>query len=118
MQGKRGAIVAIEPATGEILALVTSPTYNPKLLVGKDRGKNYAQLFRDNDKPTFNRAIQAAYPPGSTFKPSQGLILQQEGIITASTMYPCDHGFVIRGMRVGCHGHASPLNLRPALTTS
>ena len=91
---------------------------NPKLLVGKDRGKNYAQLFRDNDKPTFNRAIQAAYPPGSTFKPSQGLILQQEGIITASTMYPCHHGFVIRGMRVGCHGHASPLNLRPALTTS
>ena len=118
MQGKRGAIVAIEPATGEILALVTSPTYNPKLLVGKDRGKNYAQLFRDNDKPTFNRAIQAAYPPGSTFKPSQGLILQQEGIITASTMYPCHPGFVIRGMRVGCHGHASPLNLRPALTTS
>ncbi len=118
MKGKRGAIVAIEPATGEILALVTSPTYDPRLLVGKDRGKNYAALFRDPEKPTYNRAIQAAYPPGSTFKPSQGLILQQEGIITTSTMYPCTGGYVVKGLRVGCHGHAAPLNLKPALTTS
>lgn len=117
MKGKIGAIVAIEPATGEILCLVSSPNYDPSLLVGKERGKNYASLVRDPFKPLYDRAIQGAYPPGSTFKPTQGLIFLQEGVVTTSTMYPCAHGYV-NGLRVGCHGHASPIALKPALQTS
>lgn len=117
MQGKIGAIVAIEPKTGEILALVTAPNYDPSLLVGKERGKNYAELVKDPYKPLYDRALQGAYPPGSTFKPTQGLILLQEGIVNLSTQYPCHHGYV-NGLRVGCHGHASPIALKPALQTS
>lgn len=117
MQNKIGAIVAIEPSTGEILALVSSPGYDPSLLVGKERGKNYAMLVRDQYKPLYDRALQGAYPPGSTFKPTQGLIFLQEGIVTPSTMYPCHHGYINR-IRVGCHGHASPISLLPALQTS
>lgn len=118
MQNKIGAIVAIEPATGEILALVSSPTYDPKLLVGRERGKNYRALINDFYKPLFDRALKGAYPPGSTFKPSQGLILRQENIITLSTAYPCYHGFISGGLKVGCHGHGSPITLQPALQTS
>ena len=117
MEGKIGAIVAIEPQTGEILALVSSPSYDPSLLVGKERGKNYGMLVQDPFKPLFDRALQAAYPPGSTFKPTQGLIFLQEGIVNLNTMYPCYHGYV-NGLRVGCHGHASPISLKPALQTS
>lgn len=117
MRGKIGAIVAIEPKTGEILCLVTSPGYDPSLLVGKERGKNYASLVQDKYKPLFDRAIQAAYPPGSTFKPTQGLIFLQEGVISEGTMYPC-HGGYVNGLRVGCHGHGSPIALKPALQTS
>ncbi len=117
MQGKIGAIVAIEPRTGEILALVTSPSYDPSLLVGKERGKNYSDLVQNPYKPLYDRALQGAYPPGSTFKPTQGLIFLQEGIVNLSTMYPCYHGYV-NGLRVGCHGHASPISLKPALQTS
>lgn len=117
MQGKIGAIVAIEPSTGEILALVSSPTYDPTLLVGRERGKNYAALVKDLQKPLYDRALQGAYPPGSTFKPTQGLIFLQEGIIDINTRYPCYHGYV-NGLRVGCHGHASPIALKPALQTS
>ncbi len=117
MRNKIGAIVAIEPSTGEILALVTSPSYDPNLLVGKQRGKNYSQLVMDPLKPLYDRAIQAAYPPGSTFKPTQGLIFLQEGVVNAQTRYPCHHGY-INGLRVGCHGHASPISLLPALQTS
>lgn len=118
MQHKVGAIVAIEPKTGEVLALVTSPNYDPSLLVGKERGKNYALLSQDKNKPLFDRSIQAAYPPGSTFKPSQGLIFRQEGVVDLSTAFPCHRGFVNAGMRVGCHGHGSPITLKPALQTS
>ncbi|MDE6272771.1 MAG: penicillin-binding protein 2 [Muribaculaceae bacterium] len=117
MAGKIGAIVAIEPRTGEVLCLVTSPNYDPRLLVGKDRGKNYAELRRNPQKPLFDRSIQGAYPPGSTFKPTQGLIFLQEGIVTEATRYPCHRGYV-NGLRVGCHGHASPIALKPALQTS
>jgi len=117
MKNKIGAIVAIEPSTGEILALVTSPNYDPSMLVGRERGKNYATLVKDPYKPLYDRSIQGAYPPGSTFKPTQGLIFLQEGIITNSTMYPCYHGYV-NGLRVGCHGHGSPIALKPALQTS
>lgn len=117
MQGKIGAIVAIEPATGEILALVTSPNYDPSLLVGRERGKNYKELVNNPLMPLYDRSIQGTYPPGSTFKPTQGLIFLQEGVITNSTMYPCYHGYV-NGLRVGCHGHGSPISLKPALQTS
>ena len=118
MQGKVGAIVCIEPKTGEILALVSSPTYDPALLMGKERGKNYGELVNNRLKPLYDRSIMAAYPPGSTFKPTQGLIFLQEGIITSSTAYPCRRGYVNAGLRVGCHGHPSPLSLKPALQTS
>lgn len=117
MQNKIGAIVAIEPSTGEILALVTAPNYDPQILVGKERGQNYAKLVLDPLKPLYDRSIQGAYPPGSTFKPTQGLIFLQEGIINENTAFPCYHGY-INGIRVGCHGHGSPLPLKPALQTS
>ena len=118
MQGKVGAIVAIEPKTGEILALVSSPTFDPALLMGKERGKNYRDLVNNRLKPLYDRSIMAAYPPGSTFKPSQGLIFLEEGIITTSTVFPCRRGYVNAGLRVGCHGHGSPIPLKPALQTS
>jgi len=118
MMNKKGAVVAIEPSTGEILCLVSAPTYDPSLLIGRERGNNYNKMMKDLDKPLFNRAIQATYPPGSTFKPTQGLILLEEGIITTGTMFPCAHGFISGGLRVGCHGHGSPLPLKPALQTS
>ncbi len=117
MAGKRGAIVAIEPQTGEVLCLVTSPNYDPSLLVGKDRGRNYASLVRDPQKPLFDRGLQGTYPPGSTFKPTQGLIFLQEGTVTTSTMYPCHRGYVNK-LRVGCHPHGSPIAIKPALQTS
>jgi len=118
MQGKVGAIVCIEPKTGEILALVSSPTYDPSLLMGKERGKNYRSLVNNRLKPLYDRSIMAAYPPGSTFKPTQGLIFLDEGIVTTSTLYPCRRGYVNAGLRVGCHGHGSPIPLKPALQTS
>lgn len=118
MAGKRGAVVAIEPETGEILCMVSTPTYDPKLLVGRQRGKNYSMLVQDETWPLFDRALMGAYPPGSTFKPTQGLIFLQENIIDLATAYPCSHGYINGGLRVGCHGHASPLPLKPALQTS
>lgn len=118
MRGKRGAIVAIEPKTGEVLALVTSPSYDPALLVGKDRGKNYSRLVTDPSKPLFDRSIMAAYPPGSTFKPTQGLIFMQEGIVDLNTSYPCYRGYINKGLKIGCHGHGSPIALQPAIATS
>lgn len=120
MVNKIGAIVAIEPKTGEILCMVSSPTYDPTLLVGRDRGKNYRKLVaNDNaDHPLYDRALQGCYPPGSTFKPGQALILLQEGIIDLNTPYPCYHGYINGGLRVGCHGHGSPIPVKPALQTS
>lgn len=118
MVGKRGAVVAIEPATGEILCLASSPGYDPRLLVGRERGNNYKRLLDDESWPLFDRAIMASYPPGSTFKPTQGLIFLQEGIIDLNTPYPCHGGYINGGLRVGCHPHAAPLPLKPALQTS
>ena len=118
MVGKRGAVVAIEPATGEVLCLVSSPSYDPRLLVGRQRGENYRKLVNDESWPLFDRSIMGAYPPGSTFKPSQGLIFLQEGIITPATTFPCYHGYISGGLRVGCHSHGSPLPLKPAIQTS
>ncbi|MBD5247452.1 MAG: penicillin-binding protein 2 [Barnesiella sp.] len=118
MVNKIGAVVAIEPSTGEILCMVSSPTYDPTMLIGRQRGENYNLLKDDPYKPLFDRALMAAYPPGSTFKPTQGLILLNEGVINLQTTYPCYHGYINGGLRVGCHGHPSPLPLKPALQTS
>lgn len=118
LQGKIGSIVAIEPATGEVLAMISSPTYDPRNLVGRQRSKAHAALSRNVWKPLLNRSIMGQYPPGSTFKTTQALTYQTEGIITPNTMFPCHHGFSYRGLHVGCHGHASPLNLIEAISTS
>lgn len=118
MVGKRGAVVAIEPATGEVLCMVSMPNYDPTLLVGRQRGENYRKLVNDDSWPLYDRALMGSYPPGSTFKPTQGLIFLQEGIIDLNTTYPCAHGYINGGLRVGCHAHGSPLPLKPALQTS
>lgn len=118
MQNKIGAIVAIEPKTGEILCMVSSPNFDPHMMIGRQRGKNHLLLEKDRQKPLLNRAIMGTYPPGSTFKTTQGLIFLQEGIIQEETSFPCSHGFSYRGLKVGCHGHASPLPLIPAIATS
>lgn len=99
MEGKAGAVVAIEPATGEILAMLSAPTYNPNLLAGRGASRNYGLLSQDENKPLFNRTISALYPPGSTFKTVQALIALQESFIRPETVFPCDISLV------KCHGH-------------
>ena len=118
LQGKIGAIVAIEPSTGEVLAMVSSPTYDPRIMVGRNRGKNHAKLSLNPWKPLLNRSIMGQYPPGSTFKTTQALTYLTEGIINLHTQYPCNHGFSYKGLHVGCHGHPSPLALIDAIATS
>ena len=119
MEGKIGSIVAIEPSTGEVLCMVSSPSYDPRMMVGRQRSKSHRQLSENVWKPLLNRSIMGQYPPGSTFKTTQGLTFLSEGIIHPThTAYPCGHGFYYRGLHVGCHGHASPLPLVPALSTS
>jgi len=118
MQNKVGAIVMIEPKTGEILCMVSAPTYDPGLLTGKSFVANYRQLEANPFKPLFNRTIAGTYPPGSTFKPVQGLVFLQEGIITPETHYSCYGGYPPLGGRPACHPHGSPLTLQPALATS
>lgn len=118
MEGKIGSIVAIEPATGEVLCMVSSPTYDPRIMVGRKRGKNHLALQRNSWKPLLNRSIMGQYPPGSTFKTSQALTFLTEGIVTPQTAFPCYHGFFYRGLHVGCHGHSSPTAMVDALSTS
>ncbi len=118
LEGKIGSIVAIEPSTGEVLCMASSPTYDPRIMTGRKRGKNHLALQRNVWKPLLNRSIMGQYPPGSTFKTTQALTYLTEGIITPTTQFPCYHGFSFRGLHVGCHGHASPLSLVPALSTS
>jgi penicillin-binding protein 2 len=118
MEGKIGSIVAIEPSTGEVLCMVSSPTYDPRIMTGRKRGKNHLALQRNVWKPLLNRSIMGQYPPGSTFKTTQALTYLTEGIITPTTMFSCHHGFSFRGLHVGCHGHGSPLALVDALSTS
>ncbi len=118
MKGKRGSIVAIEPKTGEILCLVSSPSYDPNLLVGTARPKNYGKLIADPEKPLFNRALQASYPPGSTFKLANGLIALQEHIITPSSVYSCSGGgYHIGSHVVHCH-NCGGLNIYTAIQRS
>lgn len=114
MKNKIGSIVAIEPSTGEVLSLVSSPNYDPALLVGRVRSENYSNLVVDTLKPLFNRALMASYPPGSTFKPINGLIALQEKVISPDTEFGCDNGY----MFVACHSHRSPLDLEEAIMMS
>lgn len=118
LNGKIGSIVAIEPATGEILAMVSTPDYDPNLFVGRERGNNYMKLLNDPRKPLYNRAIKAPYPPGSTFKTLQGLIGLQEGVITPASRFPCHGGYHLGSLKVGCHAHASGLDLRQSIQQS
>jgi penicillin-binding protein 2 len=119
MQNKTGSIVAIEPKTGEILALVSSPSFDPSLLVGRIRSENFAKLQADTAlKPLFNRASMASYPPGSTFKPINGLIGLQEKVIVPSTEFGCSNGYHAGSLTVACHSHASPLDLKEAIAQS
>lgn len=118
MQGKRGAVIAIEPETGEILALVTSPTFDPALLGGKDKGIQHRILEETDGKPLFNRAIMGTYPPGSTFKPAQAAIFLAEGIVTPDTRLSCIGGYPRLRGRPRCHPHAPAPALVYSLATS
>ena len=116
LSGKIGSVVALEPQTGEILALASSPTWNPKVLVGKERSKNYNMLLNDPTKPLMNRATQAMYPPGSTFKTVQALICLQQRAITPNTLYPCSGP---QSTPIKCtHHHGSPVALDKAIEQS
>ncbi|MES2398187.1 MAG: penicillin-binding protein 2 [Bacteroidota bacterium] len=119
MQNKIGSVVAIDPSTGEILSIVTSPTYDPNLFVGRARNKNYGLLSQDSiGKPLFNRSTMASYPPGSTFKLIMALIGLHEGVLTPNTRYPCARGYPPLGGRPKCHPHPSPQDLVGAIGTS
>ncbi|WP_121666370.1 penicillin-binding protein 2 [Mesonia aquimarina] len=120
MQNKHGGIVAIEPTSGEILSLVTAPTYDPSLLVGRKRSRNFTKLWYDTiNKPLIDRSLQAMYPPGSPFKALTGLIALQEKVISTKERISCHMGFSYgRSARMGCHSHPVPLSMTPALAYS
>ena len=111
-KNKIGSLVAIEPATGEILAMVSSPTFDPNLLVGRERGMNYDSLLKTDNKPLYNRAIAAPYPPGSTFKVAQAMVALDEGVIFPYTGFPCNKSLV------NCHNHPEPTNVSKAIQFS
>ena len=119
MVNKRGGIVAIEPSTGEILALVTAPSYNPNILVGRQRSRNYTRLYNDSlAKPLYDRGLLAEYPPGSPFKMLNALIALDEGVIDEQTSFTCHHGFFYgRGQFMGCHD-AGPRQLNSGIYNS
>ena len=118
MQNKKGSIVAIDPQTGEILALISMPTYDPNLLVGRARSKNYGVLSSDTLNPLFNRALMAKYPPGSTFKSINALIGLEEKVLRPGTKYSCSQGYRFGGRKMGCHPHPSPVDLEYSIQTS
>lgn len=118
MQNKVGSVVAIDPATGEILASISSPTYDPSLLVGRKRSENFMKLNNDSLKPLFDRPMMGRYPPGSTFKTVNALIFLQEQIISPWTAFPCSQGYHVGSFKVGCHAHSSPLTLVPSIQHS
>lgn len=116
MNRKVGSVVAIEPSTGEILAMVSSPGIKTEQLA--EIGRYYDQIMKDPYRPMFNRAAMSPQPPGSVFKLVNGLIGLQEGVFTPNTYYPCNSGYSVGKLKVGCHGHSSPLDLDHALMTS
>ena len=116
MQNKVGSVVAIEPGSGEILAMVSSPGIDVSQLA--DFSRHYNEIMNDPYKPMFNRAVQAPYPPGSVFKLVNGLIGLQEGTLRPDSMFPCAHGYPLADHRPGCHGHKSPINLEEAIMMS
>ena len=119
MQGKVGAVVAIEPSTGEILTMVSAPTFNPdELVIGRERGNNYAREINNPRRPLWNRAVKSRYPPGSTFKLVTGLIGLQEGVLRPHYQYSCNMGYHLGGEHIGCHAHPSPLAMSYAIATS
>ncbi|HON19191.1 MAG TPA: penicillin-binding protein 2 [Salinivirgaceae bacterium] len=118
MQNKTGAIIAIEPSSGEILCMVSSPSFDPNLLSGRQRSNNYKALELDSLKPLFNRAMQAQYPPGSTFKLINALVGQQVGVLHSHTTYSCYGGYTVGNFHLGCHHHPSPLRLVESIAMS
>lgn len=118
MQGKRGGIIAIEPSTGEIILKVSSPGYDPELMIGLDRGKNYKLLQQDKSLPLFDRTLQSTYPPGSTFKTLQALIGLELGVVTPDSKFSCSEGARIGPIPMRCHYHSSPLDLRGSIQNS
>jgi len=119
MGNKIGSAVALDPQTGEILALITSPSYDPNLLVGRERNKNFVRLAMDTlADPLYNRATMASYPPGSTFKLIMALIGQHTAVLTKDTRYNCEQGYPLLGGHPKCHLHASPLDLEQAIGAS
>lgn len=117
LAGKVGSVVAIEPETGEILVMASSPSYDPDLLVGRQRGNNYMEMLLDKRKPLYNRAVMARYPPGSTFKVVNGLIGMQMGVTKSTDLHTCHGGFTI-GRGVACHNHAPTLDMAGATQNS
>lgn len=119
LQNKVGSIVAIEPSTGEVLTLVSSPNFDPNLLCGSQRGKNYALLAKNPLNPLFNRAVMAQYPPGSTFKPVTAAIAMQEGAINPNFSYYCNTLYSIPGYTLHCsHSHPPASNVQQAIQHS
>ena len=119
MLNKKGSIVAIEPSTGEILSLVSSPYFDPNLLIGRSRSPNFNKMYKDEDKPLFDRSLLAEYPPGSTFKLVNALIGLQEDVIYNGTRFTCDEGWRFSAkLKIGCHVHSSPLNLTESIEQS
>ncbi len=116
MKNKVGSLVAIEPSTGEILTMVSSPGIDVEMLA--DIGKHYSEIVSDPHKPMFNRAVQAPYPPGSVFKLVNGLIGLEEGVLKPEYTYPCNKGYYFGSHKLGCHAHRSPLNLEEAIMMS
>ena len=116
MQNKVGSLVAIEPSTGEILTMVSSPGIDVEML--SDIGKHYSEIVSDPHKPIFNRAVQAPYPPGSVFKLVNGLIGLEEGVLKPEYTYPCNKGYYFGSHKLGCHAHSSPLALEEAIMMS
>jgi penicillin-binding protein 2 len=117
LQNKKGSIVAIEPSTGEVLVLANAPTYNPNLMVGKERGVNFGSIAEDPARPFFNRALMALYPPGSTIKMAQALIGLQEGVINPQTRFYCAGGYYSGNFRMGCH-HNQSFDIENAIAAS
>ncbi len=117
LEGKVGSVVAIEPSTGQILVMASSPSYDPDLLVGPQRGNNYMKLLYDKRRPLFNRSVMAYYPPGSTFKVINGLLGMQFGVVKPTDTYTC-HGRYPIGRGVGCHNHNPTLDMTGATQNS